>query len=220
MARPNDEPEALAASLSGLTVGSTHPPDCRRALFRPRKLLSGITVGGHRLSDERLVLNQAKAFKSLFTAIEADRFIVTKEVACALRAAVAFEEALTWGEFRTGPVRIAGTGWVPPDAATLDDRFARLLAASSTLADTHARALAIYLDCAQAQYFWDGNRQAGRLLMNGVLLAAGHDMIAVPARRQLEFNTASQAFYETGAIEPLVGFLLSCSLDDTVSATP
>ena len=37
-------------------------------------LLDGVTVGGHRVADQQVALNQAAAWKELFAAIEQDRF--------------------------------------------------------------------------------------------------------------------------------------------------
>lgn len=42
-------------------------------------LLDGITVGGHRLQDELITLNQIKAWQFLFGSSEHDEFVVNKE---------------------------------------------------------------------------------------------------------------------------------------------
>ncbi len=46
-------------------------------------LLDGITIGGRRLSDQQLTLNQAKAWRTLFQWIENKEFVVSKEKVCA-----------------------------------------------------------------------------------------------------------------------------------------
>ncbi len=60
------------------------------------------------------------------------------------------------------------------------------------------RGIALFLSTARNQFFWDGNKRTGRLLMNGTLLHAGQDIITIPARNQLEFNTKMLAFYDSG----------------------
>ena len=37
-------------------------------------LLDGVTVGGHRLADQQIALNQAEAWRAIFDLIEKDRF--------------------------------------------------------------------------------------------------------------------------------------------------
>ena len=109
------------------------PPDTRRVIFRAKKvleglvydtvylegnpytfpevktLLEGITVGGHRLTDQRQVLNQAESWHVLFDLVQGGRYSLGKDTFLRLHAIVAREEALTWGVFRDGEVTIAGT---------------------------------------------------------------------------------------------------------------
>ena len=80
----------------------------------------------------------------------------------------------------------------------------------------HARAIGAFLFLSANQFFWDGNKRTGRLLMNGVLLSAGMDAIAVPARRQQEFNETMIRFYDTSDAAVAIPFLVSCSLDRTL----
>mgnify|MGYP000706408492 FL=1 len=42
-------------------------------------LLDGITVGGHKLQDELITLNQIKAWQFLFASIEQGEFVVSKD---------------------------------------------------------------------------------------------------------------------------------------------
>jgi hypothetical protein len=57
---------------------------------------------------------QIKAWQFLFAAVEERSFEVSAVFACQLQAKVAQQEALTWGQFRTGGVSIAGTDYLPP----------------------------------------------------------------------------------------------------------
>lgn len=211
-------------------------PDKRRALFRARKLhaemvydaavfegvnytfpevqtlLGGIAVGGKKLTDQELVLRLAQAHKWLFDTVEAGAFALDKATACALNALVAKGEALEEGVFRTGQVRIAGTRtWTPPDAADLDGLWGTTAAAWAAQADPYRKATAVFLDVARTQFFWDGNKRTGRLLMNGVLLAAGFDALSVPAVRQLDYNEKMLRFYESGDQAEMFAFLLDCA---------
>src|SRR3990167_7627889 len=58
-------------------------------------LLEGITVGGHKQSDQVITLNQANAWHFIFELIENKQFALTKEIACQVHAIAAKEESLT-----------------------------------------------------------------------------------------------------------------------------
>ncbi len=60
-------------------------------------LLDGITVGGHRQSDQAITLNQAAAWQFLFAAIEGESFELSKSFVCELHAIAGKEEALQGG---------------------------------------------------------------------------------------------------------------------------
>ena len=49
-------------------------------------LLDGITVGGHKISDQNMALNQAAAWKYLFTLVAEDQFNVSKDVALSIHS--------------------------------------------------------------------------------------------------------------------------------------
>lgn len=109
-------------------------------------LLDGVTVGGHRLEDERLVINLRNAWRALFSLVLAGEFAVDKATFCRLNGLVAFEEALEWGVFRTQSVRIQRVNrYTPPEAHELDVRFDRGLSALATMPDPCHRALNFFL---------------------------------------------------------------------------
>ncbi len=221
---------------------SAQAPNRRRACFRVRKvlegvvhdtvalegnpftlpevktLLEGVTVGGHRIEDERQVLNQAASWKALLAQVEGGAFALGKANFCTLHGLVAREEALEWGAFRTGDVTIAGTSYRPPPWQELDAIFARGLGALRALPSVHERAIATFLFGALHQFFYDGNKRTARLLMNGILLTAGEDAISIPAARQLEFNEAMIRFYDTRDGSEMMAFMAGCSLDETLRA--
>jgi Fic family protein len=89
-------------------------------------LLDGITVGGHKIADQKIALNQAAAWRSLFELIEKNRFAITREIVCALHLIAGKDEVLEWGKFRSGGVTIAGTDYMPPHADSLPELFEKL----------------------------------------------------------------------------------------------
>ena len=174
-------------------------------------MLDGVTVGGHKLSDADQVLNQSESWKRLISMVREQTFSASKETACTLNAIAAKNEALKWGAFRDREVTIAGTEWRPPKADTLDDQFSQLLDRINTISDIFIRAMTVFLDMARSQYFFDGNKRTGRLMMNGIILDAGYDVLSIPYKRQQEFNEKMIRFYNTGEQQEMFDFLLSCS---------
>ncbi len=173
-------------------------------------LLEGITVGGHKLSDENITLNQANTWRLLFKSIEDNVFNMKKAFACKCHEIAAREEALTWGLFRTGGVTIAGTDYIPPAADDLDKLWDKMVSESEEIKDVYKRAVFVFLTMARTQFFYDVNKRMGRFLMNGLLLSQGYPAINLPAKRQLEFNGLMLAFYESNDMKEMTTFMLSC----------
>ena len=178
-------------------------------------LLDGITVGGHKLTDQQIALNQGDAWRTIFEWIEKDQFEVTIEKVCALHSIAGKEEALEWGKFRSGGVTIAGTDYIPPKASLLPDLFDKMTEKASKMPDIYDQAIHLFLTMARCQFFYDVNKRMGRFIMNGLLLTNGYPAINLPAKRQLEFNQLMLAFYEKGDQKPMNTFMRSC-LDDRV----
>jgi Fic family protein len=178
-------------------------------------LLDGITVGGHKLNDQQVVLNQSNAWRELFAFIRNEQFAVTAEVACQLHGIAARDDALEWGKFRSGGVTIAGTEYSPPPADQLSELFAKMIDEAEQIADVYDRAIFYFLTMARCQFFYDVNKRMGRFMMNGFLLNNGYPAINLPAKRQLEFNRLMLAFYSTGEQEAMNSFLRSC-LDEKI----
>jgi Fic family protein len=174
-------------------------------------LMDGITIGGHKLSDQQIAINQIEAWKSLFRSLEQNSFEFTKEFVCRLHAIAAKDEALEWGQFRSGNVTIAGTiTYKPPTTDKLDTLFLELVQSQKLINDIYDRGIFVFLAMARTQFFFDVNKRLGRLMMNGIFLDAGVAAINVPAKRQLEFNTLMLDFYESNDQRPMNTFLRSC----------
>ncbi len=180
-------------------------------------LLDGVTVGGHKISDQQVAINQTKAWKYLFGLIEQQLFRVSMETACALHAIAGKDEALDWGKFRSGGVTIAGTSWLPPPADSLPELFNRMIISLDEFQDIYDRAISLFLTMARTQFFYDVNKRTGRFMMSGLLLSHGFPLINLPAVRQLEFNELMLEFYSSNDQQPMNTFLRSC-LDPRIIA--
>ncbi len=173
-------------------------------------LLEGITVGGHKLSDQQIAINQGNAWRTLFASIKEQEFQLNSEFICQLHNIAAKEEALEWGKFRSGGVTIAGTRYMPPSADELPGLFERMIKESALFDDIYDQAIFIFLSMARFQFFYDVNKRMGRFIMNGLLLNSGYPAINLSAKRQLEFNRLMLVFYESGEQKPMNQFMRSC----------
>ena len=215
--QPN-RPKALMLAkrqLSELVYDAVNLEGINITLPEVQTLLEGITVGGHKLSDQQITTNQGDAWRTLFQWIEQDQFAVNAQTACALHAIAGKEEALEWGKFRNGSVMIAGTDYTPPKAEELLQRFATMLSEMVEMGDVYDQAIHIFLSMARNQFFYDVNKRMGRFMMNGYLLQQGYPAINLPAKRQLEFNQLMLDFYPSGNQAAMNKFMRSC-LDERI----
>lgn len=186
-------------------------------------LLDGITVGGHKLHDELITLNQIKAWKFLFSSLEQNSFAVTEDFLFQLHDLVASQEALAWGKFRTGQVSISGTDYLPPKANELAQLWQQLadevnnsLATMPTpstpeqITKFYDIAIGLFAQMARVQFFFDGNKRTARMMMSGLLLIHGLPMINISAKKRLEFNQTMIAYYDNAELQPVIDFMLSC----------
>lgn len=214
---PN-HPKALMLAqrqLSEFVYDAVNLEGINMTLPEVQTLLGGITVGGHKLSDQQITTNQGEAWRTLFTWIKTDQFEVSAQKACELHAIAGKEEALEWGRFRSGSVMIAGTDYQPPLVDKLPECFSEMLVTMSELDDVYDRAIHIFLSMARNQFFYDVNKRMGRFMMNGCLLSQGFPAINLPAKRQLEFNQLMLDFYPSGDQTAMNKFMRSC-LDERV----
>lgn len=178
-------------------------------------ILDGITVGGHKISDQNMAINQAKAWEYLFELVKNDRFVFNLETVLSIHQISGKDEALDWGKFRSGFVTISGTNYEPPAPETLLEHWHQLAQHLDSIDDVYDRAITAFLQMARIQFFWDVNKRTGRFMMNGILLSHGYPIINVPAKRQQDFNTLMLAFYDSNDMTAMNAFLRSC-LDERI----
>lgn len=172
-------------------------------------LLEGISVGGHKLCDEQMILNQNRSVNLLFLLLKEKQFDLSKNTFLKLHNEVAKEEALKWGIFRDANVRIGGTEYLPPDFSDLSEVFLANEKQLQKINNPINRGITFFLLGARNQYFFDGNKRTSRLMMNGELLSNGYSLLNIKAKDKLEFNTTMLNFYNSNDIvKPLV-FLLN-----------
>jgi len=176
-------------------------------------LIDGVTVGGHKVSDEQQILNLVDSWQMLFAKISDNTFAINKETYCELQGYVARNEALEWGVFRNGSVTIAGTEFKPPEANRLDEIFEAELADLEKVEHPAHKAMLMFLAGCRSQFFWDGNKRTSRLMMTGLLISNGLEAISIPSKKHLEFNQKMVDFYDSGNGTEMMEFLIHCQPD-------
>lgn len=169
-------------------------------------LVEGVTVGGHSISDQQQVLRIKDGWSSLIERVEKGTFKLNKETVVELNAILAENEALSIGDFRNGQVGIQGTEHEPPSEDKLNELFDELVNETNSQ-DLPESAYRYFLKATAHQFFWDGNKRTGQLVMNGLLIEGGHSPVSIPAKKQLEYNEKMVRFYDTGKTEEMEAFL-------------
>lgn len=189
-------------------------------------LMSGVTVGGRKLSDERQVANLAETANELLDRVVNRTFRLDKPTSDHLQWLTARDEAFDAGKFRgegemtlTPSVSLGEHGRYTPPSTEPGGRNLRDLHTTgvefitSQLDTPFEQGLAYFLFAALQQFYFDGNKRTGRFMMNGHLMMHGYDAISVPAARRQEFNQGMVAFHLTKDATDMFGFLTSCLPD-------
>lgn len=169
--------------------------------------MQGITVGGHKVSDEEKLKQQVIAWEHLIQLVETGTFQFSKKVACELQEIVAKDEAAECGVFRRGFVSVSGRETPLPRFQDLDSLFKKLCNRIEKTKNVLKSGFIVSLDVANNQYFYDGNKRTGILLMNGILMSNGYMPISIPAKSMLEYNTKMLSYYNSGDELEMLDFL-------------
>lgn len=177
-------------------------------------LLEGITVGGHKVSDEQQIYDLKNGWSYLFDLVQKNRFQLNQDTFNCINYKVAVNETLVSGQFRDSQVRINGTEYIPPKAEELEsvflDELPEIIGRHKTKTEL---ALEIFLFVALNQFYYDGNKRTGRLLANGILLSNGQGVLNIKAKDKLEFNTLMIEFYNTKNADNICDFLYNKCLE-------
>ena len=186
-------------------------------------LLEGITVGGRKLSDERQILNLSESANELVRMVQSGQFRIDKPISDLLNGLIANGEALEAGHFRGEgsvitqvSVNMGAHGTHRPPPTEPQGENLRIIFQRGTdvilglNSGAFEQAVSYFLFAAMQQFYYDGNKRAGRYMMNGHLMAHGIDAISVPAARKQEFNTEMIDFYWQRDGTRMFRFLASC----------
>ena len=175
-------------------------------------LLGGMTVGNKDLHEQAIALNQINAWKVILSDVQNNKVEITKEYSHNIHGIAAKEDAMEWGQFRSGNVTIAGTDYLPPKFGELEQRFVHMLIAFNKIENAYEKAVFLFLNFAKNQFYYDNNKRQGRFMMNAFLLNQGLPAINVPKKRELEFNQGMLNFYNSADDDEteMFAFMMSC----------
>ena len=175
--------------------------------------LQGVTVGGHKISDQEKLKQQQLGWQKLIEMVEQGRFALTAETACELESIVAKDEALTPGIIRDGAVSVTSGDFTyhPQEYGELSALLENALKEAGNIGQSVCkRGYRLSLSFAWNQFHWDGNKRTGNLMMNGLFLSHGILPCSIPTSRLLEYNTLLMEFYRGHCEKMLISFLEDC----------
>lgn len=189
-------------------------------------LLEGVTVGGHKLEDEKQILALSESTRMVHDLVRDGQFAADKSISDRLHGVVAPHEAIEAGHFR-GEGQVGGGGLVglgeygsfqatgcENGGAELRSEYRRGVAHLQSLEDPAEQAVAYFCMGARRQFYFDGNKRTSRLMMNGILLSSGRDAISIPFSRRLEFNQHLISLYRDADATGLMEFIVDCRPQD------
>ena len=175
-------------------------------------LSAGMTVGNKTIEDQQIALNQIKTWDFILESLKSGSIEINKKYSNKVHHLAAKEDALIWGEFRTGYVRIAGSEHEPPESAQLDDCYEIMINRFNKIKDGYEKAIFLFLHHAKNQFYYDNNKRQGRFMMNAYLLDHGVPAINIPKAKENDFNHAMLRFYDSDKNDAseMIAFMKSC----------
>lgn len=183
-------------------------------------LLEGVTIGGHKVSEEQQIFALSNAANELHSLISSDSFKLDINTSNRLHAITAQHEALDAVHIRgtgsaggTPRVALGGQGtYLPietePGGANLISLFTDGLRAIETSGlDIPAQAALIFAFNTYHQFYFDGNKRTARFMMNGHRMSHGYEAISIPFSKQAQFNQSLVELFKNKDATTLITFL-------------
>lgn len=149
----------------------------------------GITAGGKRYSDAKMLVNLRDGFT---IAMQAD-------------AGTALDESYLCDLHKV--VTIGASSYRPlSDPLKLKDELKALFAENVRYGDSFERAIHLHCNLAYLQFFHDGNKRTARLMQTAALVQAGITPLFFRDTLIYRYHRAVVGYYETGSYEPYVDF--------------
>ena len=171
-------------------------------------VIEGYTVEGGRVRDVELVSALRDAYDEMFYLVRDNGFQVDKETICLVNRIVARNENHdNIGNFRKSGIAITGTTHKGTSVKDFGIKYIEIIDRfnENKLED---KAIDLFLDIAKTQFFGDGNKRTGQLMMNGILIGEGYCPVVLNFRENKERRDKLIHFYLTVDREPLKKIIL------------
>ncbi|WP_053958097.1 Fic family protein [Sulfobacillus thermosulfidooxidans] len=173
-------------------------------LAETQMVLSGVAVGGKPLRDHLEAIDHAEAWDAMIQAVNSPEPITSFLLRSLHGLVLRRSQPEYAGQYRQGPVAIAGSPRVPPDPIMVPSAVDELLTTSQHMdahpvvagAIMHARLMRIHP-------FVDGNGRTGRLLLNLWLLRHHYVPTILEPDDRPAYYAALQAA-DGGLFEPII----------------
>jgi Fic family protein len=173
-------------------------------------LEDGITIGGKPMKDHLEALGHAKAYDLLYTLIQNPR-VIEADILSLHRFVVEGIEGTEPGQYRSKPVIITGSAYMPPQPADVPKLMQAFMESKlpqwlETEHPVHVAALA-HLELVNIHPFIDGNGRTARLLMNLLLMKAGYPITIIPPVLRQDYINSLDIAHTQGNREPFLNFI-------------
>lgn len=154
------------------------------------------------IADVNTILNLKHAWQEVFKTYNEE---LTLEYILKIHNEVSKDEALAWGELRTGKVGISGTDYIPaiPNEKLVKNSLRKF---NEIECDTE-RILKLMLWMMKSQLFWDGNKRTAMIIANKELIKHGRGIVSVSIKDISEFNRLLSDYYSYDKDKELLEFL-------------
>lgn len=170
-------------------------------------MLSGYSVGGHRISDVEEVRGIGKGWVRTLEAVKNEENI-TKSLICDINRELSGSFSIEPGVFRTdSSVNGGGTVRTPEGTYSAPQQGLDELWESFQFNDPLEQALLRFPFMALAQFFFDGNKRTSMMTLNVDLVQMGYSPITVPGTRTHEWNVALTELFMRLDAQPIVDLL-------------
>jgi len=173
-------------------------------------LEDGLTIGGKPMKDHLEAIGHAKAYDRIYDLLE-NPGIQEADLLALHRLVMEGMDAGEPGQYRSKPVIITGTSYIPPGPGLVSKQMADFLEEKlpSWLKNEHpiqAAGLA-HLEFVTIHPFMDGNGRTARLLMNLLLLQAGYGITLIPPILRGDYMAALRLYQEGGDKTEFLNFI-------------
>ncbi len=175
-------------------------------------VMTGFGVSGRPIKDINQVRHIQKGWEEIIQQVKNNIFSLDRLNFILINELVSRDENPESGEFRQKQVLITGTKYVPTLPMLLRENF-QFMIDSFMKNNQIESSFDLFLDTARNQFFGDGNKRTGQLMMNGVLMLNGFAPFTYPPERDEEFRDKILRFYETGEKKEMSLFIISCIND-------